>query len=142
MDQIVVHLSICHATLPRIQTFLSHLQIGGMSTNMGSGQGGTRMIQGRSSAARSTRDYVRRSRLGQTSEKAWSSLCDRVTGSLKRSPSISEQPLRHRQQQQGLELPTIVYPGEDECEERNVELGRSLAVSLASKSLARDGSNS
>lgn len=115
MDQIVVHLSIGHATLPRIQTFLSHLQIGGMSTNMSSGQGGTQTTaQGRGSAAKATQDYLRRSKVGRTSEKAWSSLCSRLTGSLKRSSSISEQPLRHRQQQQGIELSTIVYSGDDE----------------------------
>jgi hypothetical protein len=115
MDQIVVHLSIGHATLPRIQTFLSHLQIGGISTNMSSGQSGTRTTaQGRVSAAKATQDYLRRSKVGQTSEKAWNSLCSRLTGSLKRSPSISEQPLRYRQQQQGIELSTIVCSGEDE----------------------------
>lgn len=115
MDQIVVHLSIGHATLPRIQTFLSHLQIGGMSTNMSSGQGGTQTTaQGRGSAAKATQDYLRRSKVGRTSEKAWSLLCSRLTGSLKRSSSISEQPLRHRQQQQGIELSTIVYSGDDE----------------------------
>jgi len=127
MDQIVVHLSINHATLPRIQTFLSHLQLGGMSTNMGAGRSGIRTTsKGRSSAAKTTQDVLK---VGRTSDKAWNSLCNRLTGSLNRTPSISEEPLR---QQQGIELSTIVYSGNGEAKHRHVEQSRSAATSLSS----------
>lgn len=127
MDQIVVHLSINHATLPRIQTFLSHLQIGGMSTHMGASRGGIRTTsKGRSSAAKTTQDDLK---VGRTSDKAWNSLCNRFTGSVNRTPSISEEPLRH---QHGIELSTIVYSGKDDATHRNMEQSRSAATSLSS----------
>jgi hypothetical protein len=140
MDQIVVHLSINHATLPRIQTFLSHLQIGGMSTHMGASRSGTRTTsKGRSSAAKTSQNHLNGNKVGRTSDKAWNSLCNRLTGSLNRTPSISEQPLRH-QQQQGNELSTIVYSGKGKAEQRNVEQGRSAATSLSSEGLTREES--
>jgi hypothetical protein len=145
MDQIVVHLSINHATLPRIQTFLSHLQIGGMSTHMGASRSGTRTTsKGRSSAAKASQNHLNGNKVGRTSDKAWNSLCNRLTRSLNRTPSISEQPLRQQQQQQqqqqGIELSTIVYSGKGEVEQRNVEQGQSAATSLSSEGLIREES--
>lgn len=139
MDQIVVHLSINHATLPRIQTFLSHLQIGGMSTHMGASRSGTRTTsKGRNSAAKISQNHLNGNKVERTSDKAWNSLCNCLTRSLNRTPSISEQPLR--QQQQGIELSTIVYSGKGGAEQRNVEQGRSAATSLSSEGLTREES--
>ncbi len=137
MDQVVVHLSINHATLPRIQTFLSHLQIGGMSTHMGASRSGPRTTsKERSSAAKTSENHLNGNKVGRASDKAWDSLRNRLTGSLNRTPSISEQPLTH--QQQGIELSTIVYSGKSEAEQRNVEQDRSAATS--SEGLTREQS--
>jgi hypothetical protein len=136
MDQIVVHLSINHATLPRIQTFLSHLQISSMSTHMG---GARTTSKERSGTAKTTRKQLNGKKVERTSNKAWNPLSNCLTGSLNRTPSISEQPLRRPQQQQGIELSTIVCSGKGEVEQRYVEHGRSAATSLSSEGLTREG---
>jgi hypothetical protein len=132
MDQIVVYLSINHATLPRIQTFLFYLQIGSMSTHMG---GARTTLKEKSSTAKTTRKQLNEKKVGRTSNKAWDPLSNCLTGSLNRIPSISEQPLRRPQQQQGIELLTIVCSRKGEVEQRYAEHGRSAAPLLSSGGL-------
>jgi hypothetical protein len=136
MDQVVVHLSINHATLPRIQNFLSNLQIGPISVHMPASQSGMQTATARSDQPkerRSTGDKVE-----PTSHRAWNALRSHLTGTVSRKSSISEQPLRH-EEDQGIELSTIVYTGKGGLEQRNGEHGRSAATSLSSDGLDRRG---
>jgi hypothetical protein len=138
MDQIVVHLSINHATLPRIQNFLSHLQNGGMSFHMDATRSGLGpMSKRRSSAIQTGQSHSHGRAVEQASNNTWNSLRSRLTGSINRTPSISEQPLRF-QPQTGIELSTIVYSGMGQLDQINLEQGRSAATSLSSEGLARE----
>jgi hypothetical protein len=136
MDQVVVHLSINHATLPRIQNFLSNLQLGPLRLDVSGSQSGMQ-----TATTRSGQPSKRKSTGHQaepTSHRAWNALCNHLTGTVSRTSSISEQPLRH-EREQGIELSTIVYTGKGGLEQRNAEHGRSAATSLSSDGLDRLG---
>jgi hypothetical protein len=113
LDQLAIHLSLTHATLPRIQTFLSALQIGPITVQLP----GTQSKQ--LTTARSI------------SNRAWYPLSDRPS-------SISEQPLREQQEREGgggIELSTIVYTGKEGGGER----GREGAESVSSEGEGNTG---
>jgi hypothetical protein len=121
MDQLVVHLSITHATLPRIQTFLANLQIGGISLP----------VEATSHLSKTAQS---------SSNSAWTAFRAHLTPNPPRTStsntSTSELPLRERE---NIELSTIVYTGKGEVEQKNAEHGRSGATSLSSEGLDRDG---
>jgi hypothetical protein len=138
MDQIVVHLSINHATLPRIQNFLSHLQIGPMSLHMTKTQNTAPTSRVRNTQP--DKSQTNGHKAEPTTYKALNSLYNRLTGTISRSSSISEQPLRYRQER-GIELSTIVYAGKGELDQQNAQSGRSAATSLSSDDLNREESS-
>jgi hypothetical protein len=120
MDQLVVHLSITHSTLPRIQTFLANLQIGGISLP----------VEATSHVSKTAQP---------TSNSAWTAFRVHLTSNPPRTStsniSTSELPLRERE---NIELSTIVYTGKGEFEQRNTKHSRSGATSLSSEGLDRD----
>ncbi|RYO00258.1 hypothetical protein AA0121_g13430 [Alternaria tenuissima] len=120
MDQIVVHLSINHTTLPDIHNVLSSLHTGGMSTHMGASRGPT--CEARDKAIKVGQDHLNEDKVDEPSDKfsyksfAWD------------MASTSEE----RLWQQDIELSTITRPGKGEVEQGNVEQGRPAATSSSS----------
>jgi hypothetical protein len=134
MDQIVVHLSINHATLPRIQNFLANLQLGPISVHVPASSHSDE--QSKHQSAVHKLDPT-----SPTSQRAWNAICNHFTGTVS-VPSISEQPLRYQQERGGIELSTIVYSDKGEqLEQRNAENGRSEATSLSDEGLSRERSS-
>ncbi|USP78385.1 hypothetical protein yc1106_05659 [Curvularia clavata] len=142
MDQIVVHLSINHATLPRIQNFLSHLQVGPLIPETTVAQSASDRSKGGSRSNNSK--YAKLSQndanksgpnIGRQLSHRWSTLYAGLNKGLGKEPSISEQPLRSERHEE-IELSTMVYVGEDVHREGKVHRGQSAAISLSS-----DGAN-
>jgi hypothetical protein len=152
MDQIVVHLSTNHATLPRLQIFLSQLQIGPMSIQ-------APVLKGDASTSRFwhnvathtnqlpqegtsqlSRKQPNRTGIGQVLHNACNAVCNSLTLPLKRAHSISEEPL---QCQQDIELrPTTVCVRERACAQKTSQNNLSPAASLPSDSSnGEDGTN-
>lgn len=141
MDQIVVHLSINHATLPRIQSFLSHLQVGPLipettvaqsASDRSKGRNGTGSRSNHSKYAKLSQNDVNKSGSRQSSH-VWSALYAGFNKGLGRAPSISEQPLR-AERHDAIELSTMVHTGEDVHKEGKVHRVQSAAISLSSDS--------
>lgn len=144
MDQIVVHLSINHATFPRIQSFLSHLQIGPVVpgntvTQSGSDRSKAKLGTGsRSNGSRyaklSQKDTNNKSgvHVGKPSTHIWSTLYVGLNNGPTKVPSISEQPLRCEQQEE-IELSTIAHTGEVVVKEGTAHGVPSAAVPSLSK---------
>lgn len=124
MDQIVVHLSINHTTLPDIHNVLSSLHTGGMSTHMGASRGPT--CEARDKAIKVGQDHLNEDKVDEPSDKAWKFWYNGVAWKM---ASISEE----RLWQQDIELSTITRPGKGEVEQGNVEQGRTAATSLLSE---------
>ncbi|KAF2847929.1 hypothetical protein T440DRAFT_520366 [Plenodomus tracheiphilus IPT5] len=150
MDQIVVHLSINHATLPRIQNFLSHLQMGPIniftvrgdtSASRAKVDAAAGQVQAQQRAAAHTNEsQSSSSRQGKPFYKAFSALYSSLAGPLRRASSISEQPLKE-QPGQGIELqPRAVYTGKNNMEESNARNSQSAATSFSSDVSDRDDS--
>lgn len=147
MDQITVHLSINHATLPRIHTFLSHLQIGAMSIQIPATQGDTTAVAPESSVtARKERAQQRATTQPNESQpkrdgkvrilgKIWNAVHDIVVGRLNRASSISEHPLKHYEE---IELSTTIFAGKSEPVAWIVESNRSVPILLSSEALIRE----
>jgi hypothetical protein len=141
MDQIVIHLSINHATLPRIQTFLSHLQVDHMGIQMTAAYTNTPLSGERSNTA-PFKDHPRQHATAhqsnahetrRTSYKGWNTLCTSLVGSLNRTPSISEQPLT----EQSIELSSTGFTRKGEtAQKREWEHGRSAATSLSNEGVS------
>lgn len=131
MDQIVVHLSINHATLPRIQTFLSHLQIGSSSSKAT----GAHSSSNRGKTQSSSVAYVTHtsgSKIGQQSTKMLNVVCKKFKVGLAKAPSISEQPLRY-EQQEDIELSTMVHAGKSALREGGAHEGPSATALISSE---------
>jgi hypothetical protein len=146
MDQIVIHLSINYATLPRIQTFFSHLQVSHMGIQITAAyplsieRSNTAPlkdhIQQHHTTTHRAQNHSNAHEARRSSYKAWNTLCTGLAGSLNRTPSISEQPLT----EQGIELSTTVFPGKGETGQRREweEHGRSTATSLSNEAMGSE----
>jgi hypothetical protein len=111
MDQIVVHLSVNHATLPFFRNILSSLHTAGIS-------------RGRISAAKAGQNHLNENKLDLHSNTARNSGWNNLTP---KRPSTSERPLwSQQQQQQGIELSTIKCSGKGEAEQRYAEQGEGI----------------
>jgi hypothetical protein len=124
MDQIVVHLSINHATLPRIQSFLSHLQIDSLGSRVTVAQSDSNRDRTKNSAA----TYRRFSK---------SAFCTGINRGVNKAPSISEQPLRC-QQHEDVELSTLVDARKNVFTGGKMHHARSAATSLSNKGADRE----
>lgn len=153
MDQIVVHLSINHATLPRIQSFLAHLQVGPLIPEAAVAQSASDRSKGRSDtgsrcnhskyAMLSQKDVNSKSESnpGRPSSHVWSALCAGLNKGFAKAPSISEQPLRG-ERHEDIELSTMIHAGEDISKEGKVHGVQSAAISLSSDGGNQDRINS
>ena len=144
MDQIIVHSSINHATLPRIKAFLSHLQIGPMSVRITAVQT-YRSISNEQQARQTTVVQPNGSKqneaaFGRPSYQVWRALTNILWGRLSRAPSISEQPLKHPHEL-GIELSTTVWAGNSALSRSDGDDGQPAAAPLPSEVLNR-GENS
>lgn len=146
MDQIVVHLSINHATLPRIQIFLANLQtatiglqmpVDRISSTMGSKTPKSKSTQDDDEHPTITSRDRSKSK-GRWRYKSWHAIKDTIsTKSTTKAPSISEHPLR-LQPEQGIELSTTVYTGDGESTRSNGQQQSYGPATLPNEGLARD----
>jgi hypothetical protein len=122
MDQIVVHLSINHATLPRIHTFLAHLQTGLLDMHVPPSQNNTQISKSRTNptghgdndhldSPTPTRSGGRERR--RPKHTTWNAIRSTLSTKSSKASSISEYPLR-LQPEHGIELSTTVYTGDGE----------------------------
>jgi hypothetical protein len=123
MDQIVIHLSINHATLPRIQIFLSNLQTGLLDMHVPVTYRRSRDLQ-QPDRAKPRQDHKLRSGYGYWS--SWRTRLSSMTSS--KAPSISEHPLR-LQPELGIELQTTVQAEVRESRESSDNALRGSEIS-------------
>ena len=150
MDQIVIHLSVNHATLPRIQIFLSNLQSGflTMTIPVNDSTFNSKYSESHPTADNGDNSSPKTSRTGQRKsngrERRWSkmknwsplhTLVNKTTSS--KAPSISEHPLRLLPEQ-GIELSTTVYTGDNESTRSNIPQNVSHNPTLPKTGLGKE----
>jgi hypothetical protein len=146
MDQLVIHLSINHATLPRIHIFLSHLQTGLLDMHVPPSQNNTLHSRSKTNpAVYDNDDHLHSPTVTRTGGRerrrsrytAWNAIRSTLSSGSTKASSISEYPLR-LQPEQGIELSTTIYTGDGESTRSMLPQQGSHVPPLPSEGLPKD----